>query len=252
MRVTDEELLESLAAAFRPQTVEPPASRIDAFRSVVEDRFAEPRGRLIPFVKTGIRRSSALVAAGGLVLGGATAAAAATGHLPQPIRAFAHGLGIGAPKQHPSLATRLAELRDALRHHDYATADALVRTLEGKAAHLSAEERAHLSGTVDTMLTEAGRPPAHVDEAVVQPEPAGAGHDSPGTVPDTSAPSSSDVPTTEPAPDPPTTAPPGPSPTTETTTPPDTTSAPDAGPAPSDGSANPPAATPDRGATPST
>jgi hypothetical protein len=242
MKMTDDDLLAMLHAEFAADhdpALEPPPERVVALRRAVAENTVRPR-HVLGMLRSGARRGSMLVAAGGLVIGGATAAAAATGQLPRPIRAIAHDLGIGpAPRPAPTIPEQLAELKKALQHHDQAKAAALIARLDHRAGDLHANEAAQLRQQVDTILHQAEAPPS---------EPGGPGQTPPNSVPPapptTSTPPETTpndtVPPTDPSVGPPTTAPSEPPPTQDTAPP----VAPDQ-PPPSSGSADSPPATTD-------
>ena len=95
-------------------------------------------------------------------------ATGATGHLPQPVGALAYELGIGPPSDPRSAVSgQVAELRNALRHHDYAKANALGRTLKHNASQLTSDERAELS-----MLHDDGSAPEPPSDTSPTAEPA--------------------------------------------------------------------------------
>lgn len=165
MNLTDDALLELLSTEFAPGSLEPPAARVAALRRTVAEHNISPTRRRVPVWQRGARRCSMFLAAGGLVVGGATAAAAATGHLPQPIRALAHEVGIGdAPQPRPTVSDQLAELRRALTRGDHTKARALAQALQRNREHLDNTEQAQLNAQVDTMMHEAGMEPAPVTD----------------------------------------------------------------------------------------
>jgi hypothetical protein len=161
--LTDNELLDLLATAYAPKSLEPPASSIAALvRSVAEQNISPVRRRAAAW-QNGARRASMMLAASGLVVGGATAAAAAAGHLPRPIASLAHDIGIGAPPQpRPALTDQLADLRAALAQQDYGKADKISHTLESHGAHLSEAEQMEVDAQIADEWNNAGieTPPA--------------------------------------------------------------------------------------------
>lgn len=223
--MTDDDLLQMLAATFAPQAadhVEPPAERVEALRRVVGETMGPVRSGAVTMLRRGARRGSTLLAAGGLVLGGATAAAAATGHVPQPVRELAHDLGIGSsPRPHPTLSQQLGELRRAVLDHDRVKVAALVKQLNRSAKQLSNDDVSRLNSQVDAILQHEDTAPAdpqHIgaappDESVSPPSdtspapPRGDGTPSDASPPPGAAPEPpTGAPPSEPAP--PDTAPP--------------------------------------------
>lgn len=220
MRLTDDELLQQLGAAFAPEPqLEPPPERVAALRRTVADHHEPARPGPVAWLRRGAQRGTILLAAGGLVVGGATAAAAATGHVPEPIRALAHDLGLGTALPATPTIDQLAALRRALQQHDQAKVSALIEQLHDRARNLPTDELARLTDEVDTMLRRAGMTPANPD--LLGETPAGPSASTPSdTSPTPSDGSSTDSnPTPEPTAEPPTTAAPDTLPTTDTTPP---------------------------------
>jgi hypothetical protein len=164
MRLTDDELLDLLGAAFAPKRLEPPASRLVALRRTLAQQSVVPIRRRVAAVQHGVRRASMLLAASGLVVGGATAAAAATGNLPRTIRSLAHEIGVGTPAPpRPTLTDQLAELRAALADKDYGKAQQISRALESHSEDVSAPAPDHPNTTSPATTPDAPADASPVD-----------------------------------------------------------------------------------------
>jgi hypothetical protein len=242
MRLTDDELLDLLGAAFAPTRLEPPASRLVALRRTLAQQSVVPIRRRVAAVQHGVRRASMLLAASGLVVGGATAAAAATGNLPQTIRSLAHEIGVGTPAPpRPTLTDQLAELRAALADKDYGKAQQISRALERNAARLSDAERTEVHAQI-TQEFEHAVVDSHSDD-VSAPAPDHPNTTSPATTPDAPADASPvDTSAGNPSENPTTNAP--------TDAPSDPASAPDATAAPPNSEPSPPTPSDSPTATP--
>jgi hypothetical protein len=158
----DDELLERLGAALRPEPTELTPPSLQALRRALEQPPA-------PAPRRWGHRFGVSALAGAAMLAGAGGVAAATGAvLPEPVRAVAHAVGL--PVDSPSVAAARAaraSLRDGLARHDRTLVAREADRLREALGHLSADERHDLGG-VDRMLQQA-------DAQSEGPNPAGGG-----------------------------------------------------------------------------
>jgi len=182
----DDELLDVLAASLGPPPdTEPTWPEISHLHRVIDHSSTGRRSSRAPLWR--VRRPLTAALAGFLVLGGASAAAAASGAvMPEPVRVAARAVGL--PVDSPQLAgTRaaLARLRDALSRQprDLSAIRSSAQEVRNRLARLSADDRAQVDAEATVLLTGAdaalsppptplGAPPAPVTPSNASPAPA--------------------------------------------------------------------------------
>ena len=199
MKTHDDELLDVLAASMGPPPdAEPSWAEISHLHRVIDtDRGWSGRSRT-PLWR--VRRPLTAALAGFLVLGGASAAAAASGTvMHEPVRVAARAVGL--PVDSPALAdakAALARLRGALgaKPLDPSAVRAHAQDVRDRLARLSADDRSHVQEEASFLLAAADTalapPPAPLGSPAPPPaasDPAPAGAPSPHASP---APASDD------------------------------------------------------------
>jgi hypothetical protein len=178
----DDELLDVLATSLGPPPdAEPSWAELSHLHRVLDSGYAGRRPSRTPVWR--FRRPLTAAMAGFLVLGGASAAAAASGAvMPQPMRVAARAVGL--PVESPDLAdarAALARLRAALaaKPPDLNAIRMRAQDVRDRLARLSADDRSHVEDEAGFLLAEADTalapPPAPLGSpSASSPEPAAA------------------------------------------------------------------------------
>jgi len=172
----DDELLDVLAASLGPPPdAEPTWAEISHLHRVIDTRRGLDGRTRTPLWR--VRRPLTAALAGFLVLGGASAAAAASGAvMPEPVRVAARAVGV--PVDSPSLAeakAAMATLRHALdgKNPNPAAIRAHAQHLREALAKLSADDRSSVQDEAAFLLAAA--------DAALAPPPAPLGSPAPGS-----------------------------------------------------------------------